>query len=220
MMLKLHGFCASNYVNMVKFALLEKGADHQFVIQYPDQNADTLAISPMGKMPVLETEHGMLTETRVILEYIDQVADGPTLFPADPFQRAHVQQLMHMIELYLELPARSCYPEAFFGGQVSDDIKQRARDALPKGARALARVSSFSPYIAGEALSAADALFLYSFDLAATTASKLFDLDLFKEAPGSMELHGRLNERASAKQIAADRDASMADFFQYVRGHK
>lgn len=218
-MLKLHGFCASNYVNMVKFALLEKGADFQFITQYPDQQTDTLAISPMGKMPVLETEHGMLTETQVILEYIDQVADGPALFPADPFQRARVRQLMHMIELYVELPARNCYPEAFFGGQVSDEIKERARDELSKGARALARVATFSPYLAGETLSAADALFLYSFDLAANTASKLFDLDLFKEAPGSMELHGRLSERPSAKQIAADRDASMADFFAYVRGH-
>src|SRR5699024_1854533 len=125
-MLKLHGFCASNYVNMVKFALLEKGADFQFITRYPDQKSGTLAISPMGKMPALETEHGMLAETQVILEYNDQVAGGPALLPDDQFQRARVRQLMHMIELYVELPARSCYPEAFFGGQVSDETKERA----------------------------------------------------------------------------------------------
>ncbi len=218
-MLKLHGFCASNYVNMVKFVLLEKEADFQFITRYPDQEPDTLAISPMGKMPVLETEHGMLTETQAILWYLDWAVDGPILYPLHPFERAHVQRLMHMIELYVELPARSCYPEAFFGGQVSDETKERAREALVKGAQALARVATFNPYLAGEDLTVADALFLYSFDLAATTASKLFDLDLFKEAPGALELHGRLSERPSAKQIAADRDASMADFFAYVRGH-
>lgn len=217
-MLKLHGFGASNYVNMVKFALLEKGADFEFVTRYPDQKEETLAISPMGKMPVLETEHGFLAETGIILEYIDEAADGPALFPEDTFRRAHVRQLMHMLEIYIELPARRCYPEAFFGGKVSDETKQQARTDLTKGARALARAGDFGPYLAGESLSAADAIFLYSFDLAAGVAGKLLDLDLFAEAPGSAELLKQLQQRDTAKQVAEERDAAMADFMAYVRG--
>lgn len=217
-MLKLHGFCASNYVNIVKLALLEKGADYQFITQYPKQDKDTLATSPMGKMPTLETEHGFLAETQVILEYIDQVAEGPALFPQDPFQRAHVKQIIHMLEIYIELPARRCYAEVFFGGKVSDETKQQTIDALLKGARALARVTDFSPYIAGAHFTAADVFFLYSFELAANASRKLSGPDLFAEAPGAAELLQRLQQRDTVKQVAADREASMADFMAYVSG--
>jgi len=133
-MLKLHGFSASNYVNMVKFALLEKGMAFEQVNDYPSQEASFLDISPMGKVPVLETDQGFLAETNVILEYIDETGEGPALYPADPFQRAQVKELAKLIELYIELPARRCYPEVFFGGKVSDETKQQAREALIKGA--------------------------------------------------------------------------------------
>lgn len=218
-MLKLHGFCASNYVNIVKIALLEKGADYQFVNRYPNQDQDTLVASPMGKMPALETEHGFLAETQVILEYIDQVAGGPALFPEDPYQRAHVKQIIHMLEIYVELPARRCYPEVFFGGKVSDETKQQTVDALLKGAQALARVTDFSPYIAGAQLTAADLFFLYSFELAANASRKLSGPDLFAEAPGSADLLKRLHERETAKKVAADREASMEEFRKYISTH-
>lgn len=219
-MLKLHGFNASNYVNMVLFSLLEKGVDFEFVTHYPTQEPDFLAINPIGKVPVLETEHGFLCETQVILEYIDQVAGGPALFPSEPFARAQVKQLMHMIELYLELPARRCYGEAFFGGKVSDDTKAEVREALLKGVRALAGKTSFAPYLFGDDLTAADAMLLYSADLAGTVAATLFDLDLLAEAPGAAGLIERLNQRDSAKQVARDREASMEKFLKYARGGK
>lgn len=219
-MLTLHGFDASNYVNMVKFALLEKGIPFEQATLYPAQEEPVLAVSPMGKVPVLQTDQGYLSEASVILEYLDDLDQGPALYPADPFQRARVKQLAKMVELYLELPARRCYPEVFFGGQVSEETKTQAREALLKGIRALRRATSFSPYLAGDQLSAADVVFLYSADLAKAVAGKLFGLDLLAEAPGSAELLERLNERDSAKQVAADRDAAMAKFLKYARGGK
>ncbi|ASK36617.1 glutathione S-transferase [Alcanivorax sp. N3-2A] len=219
-MLKLHGFGASNYVNMVKLALLEKGTEFEFVVDYPTQEEDFLAINPIGKVPVLETEHGFLSETAMILEYIDRVSDGPALFPSEPFANAHLKQIMHMIELYIELPARRCYAEVFFGGSVSDETKEQVKAALIKGSRALARITDFSPYVAGDSFSAADAMFLYSFDLASAVARKLFDLDLRAEAPGAADLIDRLNQRDTAKQVAAERDAAMEKFLKYARGGK
>ncbi|MBM1144285.1 glutathione S-transferase [Alcanivorax sp. ZXX171] len=219
-MLKLHGFDASNYVNMVKFVLLEKDVSFEQVTLYPAQEDAVLAVSPMGKVPVLETDQGHLCETSVILEYLDDTTDGPAFYPADPFQRARVKELAKLVELYIELPARRCYPEVFFGGQVSDETKEQTREALLKGIRALNRVADFSPYLAGDQLSAADALFLYSADLAKAVAGKLFGLDLLAEAPGSAELLKRLNERDSARKVAADRDAAMEKFLKYARGGK
>lgn len=219
-MLKLHGFSASNYVNMVKFALLEKGMAFEQVNDYPSQEASFLAISPMGKVPVLETDQGFLAETNVILEYIDETGQGQALYPADPFQRAQVKELAKLIELYIELPARRCYPEVFFGGKVSDETKQQAREALIKGAAALKRVAKFDPFVAGAQLTAADAVLLYSLDLAAGIAGKLFDLDLLAEIPGSKALLDQLNQRDSARQVDEERKAGMAEFMAHVRGGK
>ncbi|MDZ7683925.1 MAG: hypothetical protein U5O39_01765 [Gammaproteobacteria bacterium] len=42
---------------------------------------------------------------------------------------------MKEIELYIELPARTCFQEAFFGGEVSDETKEKAKADLEKGHR-------------------------------------------------------------------------------------
>ena len=68
-MLKLYGFSVSNYYNMVKLALLEKGLPFEEVTFYPAQTAESLAISPRGKVPVLGVDGGYINETAIILEY-------------------------------------------------------------------------------------------------------------------------------------------------------
>ncbi len=219
-MLTLHGFDASNYVNMVKFALREKGLEFEQATLYPSQEEAVLSLSPMGKVPVLETGGVFLSETNVILEYLDETTEGPALYPGDPLEKAQVKQLVKHIELYLELPARRCYPEVFFGGQVSDETKAQTREALLKGIRALARKARWQPFLAGDQLTAADVFFLYSADLAKAVAGKLFGMDLLAEAPGSAELLARLNERDSAKSVAAERERAMEKFLKYARGGK
>ena len=59
-MIRLHGFALSNYTNMCKFALLEKGLDFEEVTVMPSQDPEHKKKSPMGKLPVLETENGFI----------------------------------------------------------------------------------------------------------------------------------------------------------------
>ena len=66
-MIKLHGFAVSNYTNMCKFALLEKGLDFEEVTGMPSQEPEHKKISPMGKLPVLETEKGFISETPALI---------------------------------------------------------------------------------------------------------------------------------------------------------
>jgi len=63
-MLKLHGFSVSNYYNMAKFALLEKGLAFDEVSAMPSQEADYKAKSPMGKVPCIETDKGGMRAMR------------------------------------------------------------------------------------------------------------------------------------------------------------
>ena len=216
-MIRLHGFAASNYFNMAKLALLEKGVEFEVVNVHGSQDPDFLAKSPRGKVPVLETAQGFLNETNVILEYIEETQGGKALLPSDPYERGVVRALTKEIELYIELPARSCFMEVFFGGKVDQAIKDKARVELLAGVATLARHGRFAPYVAGNEMTVADIFLLYSFDLASTVAQKLFDIDLKAELPQAAALLELLAQNPNVQKVAADRDAEMAAFMAAIR---
>ncbi|AVU73726.1 glutathione S-transferase family protein [Pseudomonas rhizophila] len=219
-MLKLYGFSVSNYYNMVKLALLEKGLPFEEVPFYGAQTPDVLAISPRGKVPVLKTEQGFINETSVILEYIEQTQSGKALLPSDPFERAQVLALCREIELYIELPGRACYTEAFFGISVPEAIKEKTKAELLLGFASLGRHGKFSPYVAGDSLSLADLYFLYSVSLACQVGRKVFDIDLLADMPAAKGLMERLEQNPNVQRIAADREAEMPAFLAMIAAKK
>jgi len=216
-MLKLFGFPVSNYTNMVELALLEKGLPYEYVLTFPAQTPEFLAKSPRGKVPALGTPKGFLSETNVILEYLEDSGEGTPLMPADPYSRATVRGLMQEIELYIELPARTCFQEAFFGSSVPDAIKSKAREDLRAGFATLKRHGTFAPYVAGDAFTLADIVFLYSVDLGAAVARQLFDLDALGGLPAAGALLQKLGERPHVQAIAARRDAARPGFIAAMR---
>jgi glutathione S-transferase len=215
-MLKLYGFSVSNYYNMVKLALLEKGLPFEEVPFYGGTSPEALAISPRGKVPVLRVDEGFINETAVILEYIEQSQKGMPLLPSDPFERAQVLAIAKEIELYIELPARACYAEAFFGMPVPDAIKDKTKAELLLGFASLGRHGKFAPYVAGDSLSLADLYFLYSVPLACAVGQKLFGLDLLAEMPAAKALLERLEQNPNVQRIAADKEAAMPAFMAMV----
>jgi glutathione S-transferase len=216
-MLKLYGFPVSNYANMVQLALLEKGLAFEYVLTMPDQGPEFLAKSPRGKVPALGTPDGYLNEASVILDYLEDTGQGTPLLPADPYARATVRALRKEIELYIELPARSCFAEAFFGGTVPEPIKAKAREELLAGFATLKRHGKFSPYVAGDTFTLADIVFLYSVDLGVTVGKQLFGLDLLADLPAAQALLQRLGDRPHVRTLAANRDAGMPAFVAAVR---
>mgnify|MGYP006146105591 FL=1 len=211
-MFKLYGFAVSNYYNMVKLALLEKGLAFEEVTFYPTQTPQSLAISPRGKVPVLGVEAGFINETAIILEYLEQTQQGTPLLPSDPFERAQVLAIAKEIELYIELPGRACYGEAFFGSPVPEAIKEKTKAELLLGFAALGRHGKFAPYVAGDSLSIADLYFLYSVPLACAVGQKLFGIDLLAEMPQAKALLERLEQNPHVQKIAADKEAAMPAF--------
>jgi len=207
-MLKLYGFPISNYYNMVKMALLEKGIPFEEVTVKPNQDESYLAKSPMGKVPVLETEQGFISETDAILDYLEELDSSTPLLPADAFARAKVRELTKEVELYIELPARSCYKEAFFGGSVSEEVKNKAREDLAKGVACLKRNGKFAPYLAGESFTYADIMFMYSMGLAASCGKRVLGVNLLEDFPEAKALLAKISERESAQRVAADQKAS------------
>ncbi|TWD47530.1 glutathione S-transferase family protein [Pseudomonas sp. SJZ131] len=219
-MLKLYGFSVSNYYNMVKLALLEKGLPFEEVLFYPTATPEALAISPRGKVPVLGVDQGFVNETSVILEYLEHSQKGTPLLPSDPFERAQALALAKEIELYIELPGRACYGEAFFGSPVPDAIKDKSKSELLLGFASLGRHGKFAPYVAGDRLSIADLYFLYSVPLACAVGQKLFGIDLLAEMPAAKALLERLEQNPHVQRIAADKDAAMPGFMAMIAAKK
>lgn len=200
-MIKLYGFALSNYYNMVKMVLLEKGMEFEEVTVLPNQENDYLARSPMGKVPCIETEQGFLTETEVIIDYLDSLGLGPSFYPVDPFERAKVRELIRYLELYIELPARRLYGDVFFGRPASDELKESVRKELQKGFAALAKLAKYDPYLAGNEMSYADFYFLFSVGLVTRVTKKALNWDVFSTEPGVKELLALLEKRDSVKTI-------------------
>lgn len=211
-MLKLHGFSVSNYYNVVKAALLEKGLEFEEVLVYPGAAEGYLARSPMGKVPCLETAEGSFSESQVMLDYLEEAHPAPALMPASPFRRAKARELNRVLELYLELQARRVYPEAFFGGKVSDETKREVRQALEKGTDALARLTDFSGWALEDGFTSSDLVAAIHLPLVRDAGRRVLDVDPFERLPGIRDYLGRVRERPSMQRVMADYKSGLDAF--------
>ncbi|KIF82628.1 glutathione S-transferase [Noviherbaspirillum autotrophicum] len=212
-MLKLCGFAASNYYNKVKFALLEKGVPFEEELVWTDRSPEMLARSPLGKVPFFETEHGLLCESQVMMEYLEAAYREKPLLPPDPFAAAKVRELITFLELHLELVARELFVEAFFGGKVSDEVKERARKLLRRNAKAFAHLAKFAPYVAGAQFTMADCAALVHLPLISSTTKKIYGEDVLADLP-VQEYVAMMNARPAAQRVNADRKANSELFRQ------
>lgn len=203
-MLKLCGFAASNYYNKVKFALLEKGVDFEEELVWLDRTPELLARSPLGKIPFIETEHGRLCESQVILDYIESTYPQNALLPADPYAMAKVRELITFIELHLELVARELYPEAFFGGKVTDETKDRVQKLLKRNVEGFAKLAKFSPYVAGAEFTMADCAGMVHLPLVSMASKIIYGEDALAGLP-VRDYVKMLGERPAAQRVNADR---------------
>jgi len=214
-MIKLCGFAVSNYYNKTKLVLLEKDIDFTEEVVAPSQDEALLKRSPLGKIPFIETEHGCLSESQVILEYLEEAYPDKPLYPANVFERAKCRELIQHLELNIELHARRLYREAFFGGTVSDETKNEVKELLEKGLKGLARLAKFSPYIGGDSYTAADIIAWLHFFMISATCQKIYGTDLLAEyLPDYASYMAFIETRPAAQKVAADRAAAMAAFFK------
>ena len=204
-MLTLCGFAGSNYYNKVKFALLEKGVSFNEELIWVGQTDP--ACSPLGKVPYIKTPQGSLCESEVIMEFIEDQYPQTSLLPADPFAAAKVRELVTFLELHLELVVRNLYPEAFFGGKVSDSAKEKVGDQLTKNVAAFAKLASFSPYVAGDTLSLADCAAVVHLPLVSSATKLIYGRDFLADLPVRDYLK-RMSERPALQQVNADRKAN------------
>jgi glutathione S-transferase len=208
-MITLCGSTISNYYNKVKMALLEKG------IPFTEEKVGTgskeetvLSASPLAKVPFIRTPQGSMCESQVILDWLEATHPQPALLPADPWAAAKVRELVTFIDLHLELVARELYPQAFFGGELSEAHQARLRKQLEKNIAGFKRLAKFSPFVAGDSFTMADCAAYNNLPLVGMASKAVFGEDLLAAAGIDVKAYTKVvGERASAQKVTADRKA-------------
>lgn len=214
-MLTLCGFAASNYYNKVKLALLEKGVPFEEELVWVGQTDPDA--SPLGKVPYLKTDEGALSESTVILEYLEARYPQNPLLPSDPFAAAKVRELVRYTELHLELVARNLYPEAFFGGKISDAAKEKTGQQLQKSVAAFATLAKFSPFIAGDTFTLADCAAAVHLPLVGSASKLIYGRDCLADLPVRDYLK-RLGERPTVQAVNDARKANTELMLKRAKG--
>ena len=92
--MKLIGSLTSPYVRKVRIVLAEKKIEYEFELDSPwSPGSNVPNINPLGKIPVLVLdEETTLFDSRVISEYLDNVAPNNKLMPAPNRDRTEVKR--------------------------------------------------------------------------------------------------------------------------------
>ncbi|MBI2719809.1 MAG: glutathione S-transferase N-terminal domain-containing protein [Rhizobiales bacterium] len=97
--MKLYGDTLSPFVRMALVTAHEVGLGARItqvgeLVKPTEANPKLTALSPIGKVPVLETDHAhAVYDSRVIIEYLCHVAGNSTLIPDDGVKRFRVLTL-------------------------------------------------------------------------------------------------------------------------------
>mgnify|MGYP001627796960 CR=1 FL=1 len=220
-MLKLHGFSSSNYYNVPKLAFLEKGIEFEEVVSYtgvgPKYYPEYLHKSPMGKVPALETPEGFISESRVILDYIERVYPEPSLLPDTAFGIAKVQELSQFIELYFELVARRLIPNLLTGSTPDPVVLKEVEASLDKAAAALPTLSSFENYAYGDQFTLADIATILNLPIVRNVGKAFLDRDPLADVPGLDAYCARMEERPHVQKVRADAAEDRPKFMAHLK---
>jgi len=145
-----HKLCP--YVQRAVIALTEKGVAFERIdIDLANKPDWFVAISPLGKTPLLQVGDVAIFESAVILEYLEETQPSP-LHPADPIRRAEHRAWIEFGSAVLNDIA------GFYAAPDEAAFKARTSQLEARFARLEARVAA-APWFDDEKFSLVDAVF-------------------------------------------------------------
>lgn len=155
-MIELYDNAASVAAQKVRLVLDEKGIGWKR-IDVNLRNGEVLqpaylALNPMGVVPTLVHDGAVITESSIIVEYLDDLVPEPSLRPAEPLARARMRAWMRRIDdevqravgnLSMAVYIRDAHlargrdeRDAHFARMPDRDRAQRQQDAIAMGTAA------------------------------------------------------------------------------------
>lgn len=145
-----HALCP--YVQRAAIVLLEKGVPFERRdVDLKAKPAWFLALSPLGKTPVLQVGDDAVFESAVICDYLDEV-HGPRMHPQSALDRARHRSWMAFSSDLLNAIG------AFYNAPDADSLAARSRDIRARFGQ-VEHVLGAGPYFAGQSFSMVDAAF-------------------------------------------------------------
>ena len=199
-MLKL--YCAPMTISTAVVVALNEGVHWEPIrvdVKGGEQTREPyLSLNPKGRVPVLLTPEGPLTETGAILEYLGETA-LPDLLPADPLHRARMREVIH----YLASTMHVAHAHMRRGYRWADEESSFAdmRAKVPGNmAASAAYIEALieGPYIFGDHLTLADP-HLYTI----TTWLGADGVEI-EDYPKLAAFKSAMEERASVRKARAD----------------
>jgi glutathione S-transferase len=151
---------APNAVKVLVF-LAERGIDVETIDVATLSDEAFARVCPLRQVPVLETETGLsITESLTICQYLDALADGPSLFGDGLEARTRIAMWERRAELMLldVCIEYGHHTQPIFAGRLTqfpEWAKAHAAKALPMLALMEADLAS-NPFLAGPSFSMAD----------------------------------------------------------------
>ena len=100
--MRLYGIAASPFVARVRMQMLAKSLPIELIAPPGGIGSTQLrALSPMGRVPILEVEGSVIAESGIIAEYLEDVYPQPGLRGRSPLQAARVRLICRVVDLYL-----------------------------------------------------------------------------------------------------------------------
>jgi glutathione S-transferase len=210
-MLTLVSFDLCPYVQRAAIALAEKGVPFERRnVDLAERPAWFTAISPLGKVPLLQVEgpngREVLFESAVIVEYLEETEARP-LHPADPLARARHRAWMEV--------GSSILADIWAIETTSDQAAFEARrKALREKFGRLETELGVGPYFAGERFSLVDAVFAPAFRYF-DVFERFVDIGAFAGLPKVQAWRRALAERPSVQgAVVADYEARLEAFLR------
>ena len=157
-MLKLIASSTSPYARKVRIVLAEKKIEYQFVEESPWVPASPVhAYNPLGKVPVLILDDGTaLYDSRVIVEYLDNVSPVSHLIPDHARQRIVVKKWEALGDGVCDATAAIVLERRRPAPLQSEEWIGRQQRKIAEGIAELARELEDKPWCNGEGYTLAD----------------------------------------------------------------
>lgn len=210
--LKLVSFDLCPYVQRAAIVLAEKSVAFERVdIDLSDKPEWFKAISPFGKVPLLQVDEHVLFESAVIVEYLEETEPRP-LHPRDPLERARHRAWM---EFGSSILADIWVIETTKDGALFEAKRTLLRDKFKR----LEEQLSTGPFFAGADFSIVDAVFAPVFRYFCVF-DELTDLGMFTGLEKIVAWRNALAARQSViGAVVADYSDRLHAFLRKHDGH-
>jgi glutathione S-transferase len=198
--MKLIGSLTSPYVRKTRIVLAEKKIECEFSVDATGDENSVAPWNPLGRVPVLVLDDDTtLFDSRVIVEYLDNLAPNNRLIPPPGRERIAVRRWEALADGICDAATSAVMESRRSGAQQSAEWIERQRAAIGRGLAACAEELGEQPWCFGTAVSLAD---IAVGAMLGYLAFRFPDIDWRGQYPNLGRLHDKLMQRASFADTA------------------